>query len=254
MPNWSTNHTVFIGNTKTLGAIQSAVFNREFDFDKLRPRPEVYDLYNAPTRMISDEEFAEKYDVTAPTSIAEFIEIYKQCNADIPDGHYEQRFDNVPETILTLIRETYGHDDWYDWCVANWGTKWTGSCAHAQRHLPNLLTVDYETAWSAPMQLFNYLENKYPDLQIINGFELEGFSDETEVTHGRDIAFSAYYSTSVGTTVEPYDFSSAGNNVRGIDVYIDTECSINTKNIAIMRDSGWLIDADGEGVKISKFN
>ena len=117
--------------------------------------------------------------------------------------------------------------------------------------------MDYDTAWSAPLQLFNYLEEKYPDLQIINGSVLEGFSDEVEVTNGCNTAFCAYYSMSVTTTVEPYDFSSAGRTsstdraIRGIDIYTDNECTINAENIAVMKDAGFLVDADSDSLEIN---
>ena len=254
MPNWSTNHTVFIGNAATLDTIEKTVSDGEFDFNQLQPRPEVYSVYTAPVRTVSDEEFTERYGFDAPESIDDLIKMHKLRNANVKEGVPEKQFHEIPESVYQLIRKAYAYDDWYDWCNANWGTKWTGCSAHAERHLPNLLTVDYDTAWSAPMQFFNHLEKTYPDLQIINGSVLEGFSDEVEVTNGYDAAFRAYYSMCATTTVEPYDFSSAGRTIRGIEIYTDNECAINTANIATMKDAGFLVDADGEGLEISKLN
>ena len=252
MPNWSTNHTVFIGNTATLDLIEKTVSDGEFDFDQLRPRPEVYNVYSTPVRTVSNEEFTKKYGFDAPETIADLIKIHKLRNANLKDGEYEKQFSEIPESVHRLIQETHTYDDWYDWCVANWGTKWTGCNVHVERHLPNLLTVDYDTAWSAPMPLFSYLEEQYPDLQIINGSILEDFSDEVEVTNGCDTAFRTYYSVSITTTIEPYDFNSAGRNIRGVEVYTDNECAINAENITVMKDAGFLVDADGESLEINK--
>lgn len=257
MPNWSTNHTVFIGNTSTLDAIEKTVSDTEFNFDQLHPRPEVYTVYTSPVRTVPDAEFTKKYGFDAPKNIADLIKIHKLRNANIEDDAYEKQFSEIPESIHKLIRETYAHDDWYDWCTHNWGTKWTGYAAHAGRHLPNLLTVDYNTAWCPPENLFSYLEEKYPDLQIINGSILEDFRDEVEVTNGCDTAFRAYYSMSVTTTVEPYDSSSTGHTsstdraIRGIEIYTDNECAINTANIAVMKETGFLVDANGDSLEIN---
>lgn len=262
MPNWSNNHTVFIGPAQTLGAIhsavhdghgvtRSAVYSGEFDFNQLRPRPEVYDVYTAPTHIISDEEFAEKYGFDAPTSIDEFIEVYKLYNADIPDDHNKKQFNDVPETVFTLILDTYGYNNWYDWCVTNWGTKRTGSFARAWRHSPNLLTVDYKTAWSAPLELFDYLEDTYPDLQIINGSMMPGISDRIEVTNGSDTAFDIYYATSLKTSVQPYEVTVDGHNIRDIKICTQTFCEANEENIRTMIDAGYLINADGDSIEIN---
>ena len=130
MPNWSNNHTIFIGPAQTLGTIhsavhdghgvtRSAVYPGEFDFNQLRPRPDAYNAYIAPAHVISDDEFPEKYGFDAPTSIDEFIDIYELYNADIPDDSPKKQLYEIPETVFALIHNTYGHDDWYDWCAAN---------------------------------------------------------------------------------------------------------------------------------------
>ena len=65
------------------------------------------------------------------------------------------------------------------------------------------------------------------------------------------MAFRAYYSVNVSTTVEPYDFTSGDEHYRGVDIYLDTQCPINTENLEVMEESGYLINADGEGVDIN---
>lgn len=251
MPNWSTNHTVFIGSAATLDTIEAAVSDAQFDFDLLHPRPEIYDTYTSPVRTVTDEAFTERYGFDAPHTIDEFIETHKLHNTNPQLHAHEKQFNLIPETVYASILETYGQPDWFDWSYANWGTKWTGSSASVQHRLPNLLVVDYMTAWGAPSQLFEYLLATYPDLQIINGSELEGFSDEIEVTHGCEMAFRAYYSVNVSTTVEPYDFTSGDERHRGMDIYLDTQCPINTENLEVMEESGYLINADGEGMDVN---
>lgn len=51
----------------------------------------------------------------------------------------------------------YGADNWYDWSVKNWGTKWnTGSCKKT-----GVNSVEFDTAWSTPEPAMFELSRKY---------------------------------------------------------------------------------------------
>jgi len=46
----------------------------------------------------------------------------------------------------------YGHKDWYDWSVENWGTKWNSySCSLAEEG------ISFDTAWSPPIPILENL-------------------------------------------------------------------------------------------------
>lgn len=53
-------------------------------------------------------------------------------------------------------REKYGADNWYDWSVANWGTKWDTD-AHNSFYDGETLTLSFDTAWAPPIELYDYL-------------------------------------------------------------------------------------------------
>jgi hypothetical protein len=59
-----------------------------------------------------------------------------------------------PELQKTLV-EKYGADNWYDWCVKNWGTKW--NCCD-----PYLADtgMSFTTAWSPPCPVIVALAKK----------------------------------------------------------------------------------------------
>lgn len=76
-------------------------------------------------------------------------------------------------------RET-GYSNWYDWCIANWGTKWPAA-EFVLREPHNILedwltSIDpcvseqenieftFDTAWDTPTPIFNALGLKFPDL------------------------------------------------------------------------------------------
>lgn len=51
----------------------------------------------------------------------------------------------------------YGADNWYDWSVKNWGTKWnTGSVRKT-----GVNSVEFDTAWSTPKPVIKALSKKY---------------------------------------------------------------------------------------------
>ena len=62
------------------------------------------------------------------------------------------------------FKQRFGHNDWYNWNVANWGTKWDADVYHIESNLltePNssavTLKVGFNTAWSPPTSWFNAL-------------------------------------------------------------------------------------------------
>ena len=45
----------------------------------------------------------------------------------------------------------YGSTSWYEWRIANWGTKWNAYGQNDKRNIGD--TIHFETAWSSPLGL-----------------------------------------------------------------------------------------------------
>ena len=58
-------------------------------------------------------------------------------------------------------RELYGKNNWYDWSVQNWGTKWN---AYSFSRDGN--TIGFQTAWSAPHPILTELTGMFPGVYI----------------------------------------------------------------------------------------
>lgn len=60
-------------------------------------------------------------------------------------------------------------EDWYHWCIENWGTKWDvdGSDDGVVDLKENEITLYFDTAWSPPLEFYIALENL--------GFTVEGY-------------------------------------------------------------------------------
>jgi hypothetical protein len=77
-------------------------------------------------------------------------------------------FGTGPEQEALLLKEAsnlakYGHKNWYDWCVANWGTKWdVGANGQPAQDLGTEigqgLILNFESAWSPPIEAYAKLE------------------------------------------------------------------------------------------------
>lgn len=67
-------------------------------------------------------------------------------------------------------KELYGKNNWYDWSVANWGTKWNayeGNEMYRWRKGRLLYEgVSFLTAWSAPFPILLKLSEMFSDVTI----------------------------------------------------------------------------------------
>lgn len=79
----------------------------------------------------------------------------------------------MPDTIFRgnlgqAERTKYGSANWYDWSIANWGTKWN-SYGYDDVTTPKEFDgerMEFQTAWSYPAPIIAALAEKYPDLHF----------------------------------------------------------------------------------------
>jgi len=122
MPNWTYNNVQFIGKTedsvKKLKELLKSKDN-DFDFNNIIPIP------LALTETVSGSENAK------------------------PDWQKEQS---------EKLKKQHGFDNWYDWSIMNWGTKWN-SCNTEVELNENVLNYTFETAWDAPREIAKALNH-----------------------------------------------------------------------------------------------
>jgi Ferredoxin-like domain in Api92-like protein len=100
------------------------------------------------------------------------------------------------KAAIAAHRET-GFYDWYDWSIANWGTKWNSyNFSMDNDDVPDRLSFRFETAWSFPGPIFEKLARMFPTLR----FECTCF-DEGWFFAGR----GAFNGEPVFEIVEPTD-------------------------------------------------
>ena len=62
--------------------------------------------------------------------------------------------------------EKYGENNWYDWSIGHWGTKWNAYGFDESVDYSNNNTIEFETAWAAPHPIIEQLAKMYPDITI----------------------------------------------------------------------------------------
>lgn len=53
--------------------------------------------------------------------------------------------------------ERFGYRNWYEWRIANWGTKWDVDDLDVLRTSPTMLSSAFESAWSPPTAFYDQL-------------------------------------------------------------------------------------------------
>ena len=83
----------------------------------------------------------------------------------------DQSMDEVKAT-RQKNKETYGYEDWYDFCVAEWGTKWDAAELHINFITDNEVGLSFDTAWSPPLGVYDALERQ--GFNVVAYFNEEG--------------------------------------------------------------------------------
>lgn len=79
--------------------------------------------------------------------------------------------DETPISFNRVIPRPDDEDDWYTWHTTQWGTKW--DACNPESELDGSLYYRFDTAWNAPIPVFERLSVQYPDVTITLSFEEE---------------------------------------------------------------------------------
>lgn len=150
MPNHIMNILVVAGAASSITSMLEKLKSDDnpIDFDKILPMPKELHKVISPVRIISQAEYDRVKDTDEQTGITQEM-----------SDDYKKRF---------------GSDNWYDWALKNWGTKW-GSYEASVEIDDNgeTATFEFQTAWSSGASAIIHLSKQYPDLS----FKLS-FADE----------------------------------------------------------------------------
>lgn len=102
---------------------------------------------------------------------------YKQMGILTVEDFKKHLEETSPESLvmgqkaLDNIKD-FGHPTWYEWKIANWGTKW--GCYDTSEWNNGVIT--YNTAWSPATKFFLNVSKDYPNVSFKHEFADEGGS------------------------------------------------------------------------------
>lgn len=152
MPNWTTNHLVITGKEETLNQLIAQVSK------PYTTQGEDYSTTPSTTKTIEVNEPFQFWNIISPTD----LETYHQQRVWTPKDNAEPLdTDNV---VSQFYEDMATKDDWYNWNLRNWGTKWDVTDALLAEHSKNKLLYVFYTAWSPPAEAIDHLAKQYPTL------------------------------------------------------------------------------------------
>ena len=189
MPNWTGNELTILGPIEEI--------NR-FEADRLAAlKANDCDMEQVITfHMIlpMPQELKGTQGGPRPMREAEIRQMAAQYNwsEESLQAALEKQMTDELEAKLDGLKAKYGSDNWYDWCCANWGTKWDACHAAYDRiayELPGFssdpardrIRITFDTAWAAPEPVIHALVRKYPNLNFVHVYSYEG-EENTDFT------------------------------------------------------------------------
>lgn len=173
MPNWCYNTLTIEGNESDITTIK-AQLNKPFSRQ--------HDTWNMETRQME-----LKY-VTYSNPVFSFWNII--APSDLEAYNKQDDFSKPLEERLK-----FEGNNWYDWNVRNWGTKWDVAVSDDETYPETELISEedwsdriayrFNTAWNPPMEAITNLSQQYPNLTFNLSYEEEtGWGGEVEFKDG----------------------------------------------------------------------
>ena len=147
MPNWCNNSLIVTGDQATIDDFKSKTVvvkengYEEFTMDILYPCP------------------PELLEMTSPV-------MWRGEKDDVEGKAAHEKY-------VAELEGKYGHTDWYNWRVENWGTKWDAAEASIMEE-DGQFVVHYNTAWAPNSMWVHYVSTLYPTLEFRLTYEEPG--------------------------------------------------------------------------------
>lgn len=166
MPNWTSNTIYAEGSPEQINDFLEKIRgeNGALDFNSIIPMPELLKNTGSGSCTIDGESARSWYIVERPDY------------ANKKPGK-NRLFTPDEEAQLAAI----GHRNWYDWSIANWGTKWNACDPDIEQHSQETacVRIAYQTAWAEPLPVLKKLIELFPRLVLTFEWSHEGEGDFT---------------------------------------------------------------------------
>lgn len=135
------------------------------------------------------------------------------------------RFDHIAKLLEENPKKDYKlplMGNWYGWNVSNWGTKWDLYDVYVDYDQISFAELSFNTAWSAPFQVFEALSKMFPST-LIN----VAFADEDSET---SVCLLSFLDGVIVSSQTPYNYKVNGEYYEAhTDKWINLWRNIKTK-------------------------
>ena len=163
MPNHVVNQLEIIGHEHHIEGVMKSLRSKSdpdvvFDFNSFLPMPEELRQVTSPARIVSQSDFNNEMiqrDVRManPTPQDELLGFSHSITQEMSDDYTER----------------FGHNDWYEWALHNWGTKWGAYDTRLVSQEPDAekpqyvrVKILFQTAWSSAVVAIQQLSDMFP--------------------------------------------------------------------------------------------
>lgn len=174
MPNYVRNIIHFTGDKSEIQNMLKSIQDDEkgigsIDFNKLIPMPESLEIEcgsrtDKGIKMV--KEFLQPIQQIGTPTVStpnELEALLSAHTAEVPEQEKAEWELGVKAAMNVL---NYEHATWYDWSIANWGTKWNANCFDEGEDGGEVDTIAFDTAWSAPHPVIEKLAELYPNIEM----------------------------------------------------------------------------------------
>jgi len=115
----------------------------------------------------------------APKGYSREDDVFKFWNfIPVPKELFDEYYPNG-EGRLSMDDQKRNPNNWYDWNINNWGTKWEACRSDVYRDNPGEVAFTFDTAWAPPEPVFAAMVSQHPELRFkIRSVEEQGWGVE----------------------------------------------------------------------------
>lgn len=154
--------------------------NRFFCFNSIIPMPEILRKVESGSRQHEGERALKILEGKSVDMGFLFAnpDHWQKCGVNDAMSYARYIEKEKPDSIemAKLARQAMtetGYKDWYDWSIANWGTKWDAYDQGMEEVGDEEVIYTFDTAWSVPYPVLEKLSEEFPELK----FEVKYFDE-----------------------------------------------------------------------------
>ena len=184
MPNWCENTLeIYSDDTEKMKEFYDFFGGRDklqdnFCFNNIITLPQELDGTRSPSNIVSQKDYdrytqlEKKHNIKDSQDVVRLVE-----DGTITEEERDLLWkEGITQEMSDMRKSEYGYDNWYDWQVNNWGTKWDIKGDVEINDIDDeTCSLVFQTAWSPPEPIVVKLQEMFPDITFYGGYIGEGW-------------------------------------------------------------------------------